>query len=46
MYFIKKIAFLLVLTISLNSCAGKLPGADAKKYPPDPKQRVKKNYSN
>ena len=25
----------------LNSCG--LPGVDAKKYPPDPKQRVKKN---
>ena len=31
----------------LSSCAGglKLPGADAKKYPPDPKKRVEKNLS-
>ena len=35
----------LVFTLSLNSCAGgpKLPGADAKQFPPDPKERVKKN---
>jgi hypothetical protein len=35
--------FILFLILSLNSCGGKLPGADAKKYPPDPKLRVKKN---
>ena len=31
----------------LNSCSGgsKLPGADAKKYPPDPRKRVEKNLS-
>ena len=27
----------------INSCGGKLPGADARKFPPDPKLRVKKN---
>tara|TARA_B100000963_G_scaffold361575_1_gene397820 strand:+ start:1034 stop:1558 length:525 start_codon:yes stop_codon:yes gene_type:complete len=27
----------------LNSCGGKLPGADAKKFPPDPRERVKRN---
>ena len=27
----------------LNSCGGKLPGADAKKFPPEPDKRVKKN---
>ena len=40
-----KIRVLILLTISLlmlNSCNG-MPGADARKYPPDPKQRVKKN---
>ena len=31
------------LILFLNSCNGKLPGADARKYPPDPKLRVKKN---
>ena len=30
-------------TIILASCGGKLPGADARKFPPDPKERVKKN---
>ena len=35
--------FGLTLTLFLNSCAGGLPGADAKKYPPNPKERVKKN---
>ena len=40
----KKISlFLIFCMISFNSCGGKLPGADAKKYPPDPKLRVKKN---
>ena len=38
-YFI--ICFLLLF--SLNSCGGKLPGADAKKFPPNPKLRVKQN---
>ncbi|MDB4231416.1 DUF3576 domain-containing protein [Candidatus Pelagibacter sp.] len=27
----------------LSGCNGKLPGADARKYDPDPKKRVKKN---
>ena len=31
------------LILFLNGCNGKLPGADARKYPPDPKLRVKKN---
>ena len=35
--------FLLVCLTLLNSCGGKLPGADARKYPPDPEERVKKN---
>ena len=33
------LAFALVI---LNSCEG-MPGADARKYPPDPRERVKKN---
>ena len=33
------LAFALVI---LNSCVG-MPGADARKYPPDPRERVKKN---
>ena len=34
---------LLLLSIFLNSCGIELPGADARKYPPDPKLRVAKN---
>jgi hypothetical protein len=33
----------LISALLLNSCKGGIPGADAKKYPPDPKERVKKN---
>ena len=41
-----KITFILILsTFILNSCGGKLPGADARKYDPDPKKRVAKNLS-
>ena len=38
-----KIITIVSLSFALNACNGKLPGADARKYPPDPKQRVKKN---
>jgi hypothetical protein len=39
-----KIIFITLLTVTLlNSCGGKLPGADARKFPDDPKLRVKKN---
>ena len=34
--------FFLISSLILNSC-GKFPGADAKKFPPDPTLRVKKN---
>jgi hypothetical protein len=40
---LKIIFILLVSSIFLNSCGGKLPGADARKYDPDPKKRVAKN---
>ena len=40
--YIKIIIIGLVSVFLLNSCKG-MPGADAKKFPPDPKQRVKKN---
>ena len=43
MIFIKKLGFLLSILIFLNSCGGKLPGADAKKFPPEPDKRVQKN---
>jgi hypothetical protein len=39
-----KITFILILSsIFLNSCGGKFPGADARKYPEDPAKRVAKN---
>ena len=43
----KHLKFLILIFLSvifLNSCGGKLPGADARKYPPNPKERVKMNY--
>ena len=39
----KIIIILFISSIFLNSCGGKLPGADARKYDPDPKKRVAKN---
>ena len=42
----KHLKFLILIFLSvifLNSCGGKLPGADARKYPPNPEARVKKN---
>ena len=39
-----KIVFILVLSsFLLNSCGGGIPGADARKYPDDPKKRIQKN---
>jgi len=43
MKFIKLLSILVITAFFLTSCGGKLPGADAKKYPPDPKERVKRN---
>tara|TARA_B110000037_G_scaffold66688_1_gene81080 strand:- start:389 stop:958 length:570 start_codon:yes stop_codon:yes gene_type:complete len=40
---LKTIFALMLSTIILISCNGKFPGADARKYPDDPKLRVKKN---
>ena len=39
----KLTVFLSGTLLFLNSCGGKLPGADARKVPYDPKERVKKN---
>ena len=39
-----KTIFIIILSfIFLTSCGGKLPGADARKYDPDPTKRVAKN---
>tara|TARA_B110000503_G_scaffold111905_1_gene167632 strand:+ start:232 stop:768 length:537 start_codon:yes stop_codon:yes gene_type:complete len=40
---LKLLTLLFVSSILLISCGGKLPGADARKYDPDPKKRVQKN---
>ena len=40
---LKIIITLFILSIFLSSCGGKLPGADARKYDPDPRKRVAKN---
>ena len=40
---LNNIAFAVLITILLSSCNGKLPGGDARKFPDDPKLRVKKN---
>ena len=48
MIFIKKLSVVVVLLFSftlLISCNGKLPGADARKFPADPKKRIEKNLS-
>ena len=39
----KPLILLLFLSLFTYSCNGKLPGADARKVPYDPKERVKKN---
>ena len=39
---LKTAFFLFLYSILLNSC-DKLPGSDARKFPPDPKERIKKN---
>jgi hypothetical protein len=40
---LNKITFAALIAILLSSCNGKLPGGDARKFPDDPKLRVKKN---
>ena len=45
-YFIKNLKILSLITlfsVFLQGCNGKLPGADARKIPADPKERVKRN---
>ena len=41
--FIKIIGIFIIVLITLNSCNGKLPGADARKFPADPKKRIEQN---
>ena len=39
----RNIILTILIFLLLNGCNGKLPGADARKVPYDPKERVKKN---
>ena len=41
----KLISIFIISLITLNSCNGKLPGADARKYPADPKKRIEQNIA-
>ena len=40
---LKILSFLTIFTFFLIGCNGKLPGGDARKFPADPAERVKKN---
>ena len=40
---LKIFIILIISTFTLNACNGKLPGADARKYPKDPAKRVQQN---
>ena len=42
---IKLISFLAIISLFINGCNGKFPGADARKFPADPKKRIEKNLS-
>ena len=42
---LKLILFIFISSLFLNACNGKLPGADARKYPADPKKRVAQNVA-
>ena len=40
---LKKLLFFTLIPLFLYSCNGKFPGADARKFPANPEERVKKN---
>ena len=41
--FYKTLTFLPIILFLLIACNGKFPGADARKYPADPKKRIEQN---
>ena len=43
MKILKTLSFVTLFAVFLYGCNGKLPGADARKIPADPKERVKRN---
>jgi len=42
---IKLISVLAIISLFISGCNGKLPGADARKFPADPEKRIEKNLS-
>ena len=40
---LKTVIFIIITSLLLNACNGKLPGADARQFPPEPEKRIKKN---
>ena len=41
---LKKLTFLVLISLLINGCNGKkLPGGDARKFPADPKKRIEQN---
>jgi hypothetical protein len=42
---LKLITLLILSSFVLTACNGKLPGADARKYPVDPKKRIEQNIA-
>ena len=42
---LKMLGFLSILLLFFNSCNGKLPGGDARKFPADPEKRIQKNIA-
>jgi len=43
MKYLKTGIFLIITSLLLNACNAKLPGADARQFPPEPEKRIKKN---
>lgn len=39
---LKTVIFIIITSLLLNACNGKLPGADARQFPPEPEKRIKK----
>ena len=42
---LKILSFFVLIVFLLESCNGKLPGGDARKFPADPKKRVEQNLA-
>ena len=40
---LRNLVYIIIATLFLGACNGKFPGADARKFPADPKKRVEQN---